>query len=287
MITLSNSHAFEYMTASGALSYDGKGWPWEQPWRWIGCLKPALFTSVTKTLTLEPRKGNLRWYNPFRCVRFIRGGVVNAVGLSNPGIDWWCKKIGPTVDSKKIPLVVSIFGEPKELIKIVKKLDDFDLVGVEVNVSCPNTKTNILQDTARAIESCEVVKANSRFPVIYKSSVTHDVAQIVKRVEGMIDAISINSVPWEIIFSNRKKSPLEKLGGGGVSGRVAQPFTWGLVKRLTELTAIPVIGPSVWDFKDLKMVRECGAQAVSFGSVFMFHPWRPTKYVEREQKLTN
>ena len=284
MIRLSNGHDFEYMTASGALGFDGKGWPWEQPWRWIGLLDPTLFTSVTKTLTLRPTEGNLRWYNPFRCLRLVRGGVVNAVGLSNPGIDWWCRKIGPSVNSTKIPLVASIFGEPEELAEMVRILNDFDLVGLEINASCPNTETCILQDTARVIASCEAVKTNSRLPLILKVSVTHDISQIVKEVENLVEAISINSVPWAVAFL-KCRSPLEILGGGGVSGKVAQPFTWSLVKKLAELTTIPVIGPSVWDFDDLEKVRSLGAKAVSFGSIFMCHPWRPTLYVLKERKL--
>ena len=283
MIRLSNGHDFEYMTASGALGFDGKGWPWEQPWRWIGLLDPTLFTSVTKTLTLRPTEGNLRWYNPFRCLRLVRGGVVNAVGLSNPGIDWWCRKIGPSVNSTKIPLVASIFGEPEELAEMVRILNDFDLVGLEINASCPNTETCILQDTARVIASCEAIKTNSRLPLILKVSVTHDISQIVKEVENLVEAISINSVPWAVAFL-KCRSPLEILGGGGVSGKVAQPFTWSLVKKLAELTTIPVIGPGVWDFDDLTKVRGLGAKAVSFGSVFMCYPWRPTLYVQKELK---
>ena len=283
MIRLSNGHDFEYMTASGALSFDGKGWPWEQPWRWIGLLDPTLFTSVTKTLTLRPTEGNLRWYNPFRCLRLVRGGVVNAVGLSNPGIDWWCRKIGPSVNSTKIPLVASIFGEPEELAEMVRILNDFDLVGLEINASCPNTETCILQDTARVIASCEAIKTNSRLPLILKVSVTHDISQIVKEVENLVEAISINSVPWAVAFP-KCRSPLEILGGGGVSGKVAQPFTWSLVKKLAELTTIPVIGPGVWDFDDLTKVRSLDAKAVSFGSVFMCYPWRPTLYVQKELK---
>ena len=283
MIRLSNGHDFEYMTASGALGFDGKGWPWEQPWRWIGLLDPTLFTSVTKTLTLRPTEGNLRWYNPFRCLRLVRGGVVNAVGLSNPGIDWWCRKIGPSVNSTKIPLVASIFGEPEELAEMVRILNDFDLVGLEINASCPNTETCILQDTARVIASCEAIKTNSRLPLILKVSVTHDISQIVKEVENLVEAISINSVPWAVAFL-KCRSPLEILGGGGVSGKVAQPFTWSLVKKLAELTTIPVIGPGVWDFDDLTKVRSLDAKAVSFGSVFMCYPWRPTLYVQKELK---
>ena len=69
MLTLSNGHSFTFMAASGALAFDGEGWPWEQPLRCLGLLDPSLFTIVTKTLTRHPRKGNLRWYNPFRVVR--------------------------------------------------------------------------------------------------------------------------------------------------------------------------------------------------------------------------
>jgi len=283
MIRFSNGHIFEYMTASGALGFDGKGWPWEQPWRWLGLLDPALFTSVIKTLTLRPMEGNLRWYNPFRCVRLINNGVVNAVGLSNPGVNWWCKKIGPSVNSAKIPLIASIFGEPDELAEMAKLLNNFDLVGIEINASCPNAEICVLQDTTRVIASCKAVKLNSSLPIILKVSVTHDVSQIVKEAGNFVEAFSINSVPWAIAFPNRQ-SPLENLGGGGLSGKAAQQFTWGLVKQLAELTVIPVIGPSVWDFDDLRKVRSFGGRAISFGSVFLTHPWRPTLYVRKELK---
>jgi dihydroorotate dehydrogenase (NAD+) catalytic subunit len=217
-------------------------------------------------------------------VRLINGGVVNAVGLSNPGVDWWCKKIGPSVNPTKIPLVASLFGEPEELAEMARMLNGFDLVGLEINASCPNTETCILEDTERVIASCEAVKTNSRLPLILKVSVTHDVSQIVKEVGNLVEAISINSIPWAIAFPNRR-SPLEILGGGGVSGKAAQPFTWGLVQKLTELTAIPTVGPSAWDFSDLEKVRSLGAKAISFGSVFLRHPWRPTLYVRKEQRV--
>ncbi|MFA6526508.1 MAG: hypothetical protein WCT26_03820 [Candidatus Buchananbacteria bacterium] len=97
-------------------------------------------------------------------------------------------------------------------------------------------------------------------------------------------SIDINSVPWTIVFPHRK-SPLEKFGGGGVSGRVAQPFTWALAQKLARLTAIPVIWPSMWDYSDLHVARCLGAQAVSFGSVFIRYPWRPTQFVRREINL--
>ncbi len=281
MIRLSNGHTFEYMAASGALGFDGLGWPWERPLLWTGLLDPSVFTTVIKTLTFEPREGNLRWYNPLGCIRFLPGGTLNAVGLTNPGIDWWCREIGPTVNSAKRPLVGSILGEVWDLVRMAKMLNEFDLVGLEINASCPNTKEDILTNTSKVIESCEIVRKISRFPIILKLSVVHDVKAIVPKVEGIVEALAINSVPWSIAFPNRK-SPLAHLGGGGVSGKIAQPFTWRLVDTLAKLTHLPVIGPSVWDYGDIETLRIIGASAIGFGSIFLRYPWRPTAYIRRD-----
>jgi len=284
MIELSNGHRFEYMAASGALAFDGKGWPWEWPLRKMGLFDPSLFTVVIKTLTFDPRKGNLRRYNPFGCIRLLPGGIVNAVGLTNPGFRWWCSKIGPTVNPQKIPLVGSILSDKMgELIMMTRMLNGFDLVALEVNPSCPSTEGDFLENTQRIIDGCKTVGVESRFPLILKLSVVHDIKSILPEVKDIVEAISINSVPWVVIFPN-KKSPLAHLGSGGVSGKIAQSHTWGFVKRLVESTDIPVIGPSVWDFEDIAKLRKIGAKAISFGSIFLRYPWRPTLFVRKDSK---
>ena len=70
MITLPNGHVIDFVAASGALAYDGYGWPWERPLLWSGLLDPREFTVVTKTLTAAPRLGVLRWWCPWRRLRF-------------------------------------------------------------------------------------------------------------------------------------------------------------------------------------------------------------------------
>ena len=283
MIQFSNSHKFEYMAASGALNFDGKGYLWEWIFRWLGFLNPSLFTVVIKTLTYEPRKGNLQWFNPFSCIRLLSNGVVNAVGLTNPGIKWWCQRIGPRVNQDKIPLVASIFSEnTKKLALMATMLNDFNLVGLEINASCPSVERRFLKDTTKIIESCQAVKEKSRFPIILKLSVVHNVEAIVPQLEGVIEAISINSVPWSFAFPDNK-SPLARFGGGGISGEIAQPFTWKFLKRLVKATSIPVIGPSVWYFSDIENLRRLGAKAISFGSVFLKYPWRPTSFVNKDK----
>jgi dihydroorotate dehydrogenase len=282
MIKLSNGHSFEYMAASGALEFDGLGWPWEQPLRWLGKLDPSLFTTVIKTLTAEPRRGNLRMYNPHACIRLLRGGTLNAVSLTNPGIDWWCEKIGPTV-TKERKLIGSILGDTKELDLMARKLNQFNLVGLEINASCPNTKSDILSNTHRVIEDCLRVREVSTFPLILKLSVTHDLETIIPIVAQAVEAFSINSVPWSVIYPNRP-SPLVHLGGGGVSGWLIQGYTWPMVQKIKRLTDVPVIGPSVWEYEDLDRLRKLGADAISFGSIFLRHPWQPTSFVRRDQQ---
>jgi len=291
MITLSNGHSFEYMVASGGLSFDGKGYPHEWPLRWMGLIDPSLFTVVAKTVTYKPRKGNLRYYNPWGCVRFLPNiwkpeGVVNAVGLTNKGIRWWCEEKGVLVDRKKISLVGSILSDNiYELVEMATMMNDFDLVALEINASCPNTEGDLLENTDKVIRGCLAVKEVSRFPLILKVSVAHDIRLIFAGMDDEdIEAISINSVPWEIIFPC-VKSPLAHLGGGGVSGEIAQPFTWGFVKKLVSMTSIPVIGPSVWEFEDIQRLRNLGAKAISFGSIFLRYPWRPTQFVRKDMKI--
>ncbi len=306
MITLSNARKIEYVVASGALGYDGRGaWWGEYILRWFGLIDPFLFTVVAKTVTFEKRKGNYRWYWPPGCVQFLSReggdsrfglldceGVVNAFGLTNPGYKWWenwCWIQG--LLQKRIFLIASVFSDseraPQEISQMVKSFSDelrSEIVAIEINGSCLNSgQGDILSNSRKIIEICEAAKKVSKHPLILKLSVVHDIDEILPRVKGLVEAIDINSVPWKVIFPYYI-SPFFHLGGGGVSGKIAQPWTWEFVGKLKGKTDIPVIGPSVWDYGDIEKLREIGADAISFGSVFTRYPWRPTSYVKRDME---
>ena len=291
MITLSNGHSFDYVVASGSLAFDGRGWPWEHPLRWAGLLRPELFTVVTKTLTRTPRAGHLRWWRPWSCVRLWNGhSMVNKVGLTNPGIDWWRRKVGPALDPR-IPLVGSIHGDPRELAEMARMLDEFPLVGIEVNPSCPNTGQR-QHATDAVVAGVEAARAASRHPVFCKLSVAQDCVDIARRLEGVAEALSFNSVPWEIVYPPEgapRRSPLWRLdqrvggGGGGVSGTLAQEHNWRALGQIVRSgCAIPTIASSIMEYDDLACVRSLGARAVSFGSIHMRTPWKPTAIVRRD-----
>ena len=287
MIRLSNGHRLDYVVASGSLAFDGRGWPWERPLVRAGLIKPELFTVVLKTLTHRPRDGNLRWYRPWSCVRLVSGGTVNKVGLTNPGIDWWCRDVGPKLDYQRVATVASIFGDAAELVDMTRMLNRFDLVGLEVNPSCPNTGHALLE-TETVIRGVEAVRAATRHPVIVKVSAAQDYRAIARGLVGTAEAVALNSVPWELVFP-QARSPLWRLeravggGGGGVSGRPAQPLNWRAVREIAAEGTLPVIAPSIMDYDDLEAVRALGAGAVSFGAIHLLTPWKPTAIVQREQ----
>lgn len=284
------------MVASGALAFNPKkGWLWDRLLIWLGLIKPELFTVVIKTLTRHPRKGNLCWwkpwtwlpFSPWSCVRLIPGGSVNKVGLKNPGIEWWCRKVGPKFDFKKFPTAGSIFGDEKELVEMAEMLNRFDLVALEVNVSCPNTG-HAIEQAEMVVNSVKAVKRASCHPVIVKVSADQDYLTIARGLVGIAEAVSLNSVPWKTVFTNGEQTPLAKLekqvggGGGGVSGKPAQKHNWAAVEALAKQGSLPVIGPSVMEFEDMEKLRRLGAKAIGFGAIHLRTPWKPTSFIKKE-----
>ncbi len=301
-ITLSNGHSFPYMVPSGALAFDGKGWFWERPLVWFDLVRPELFTVVIKTLTRNPREGYLRWWKPWECVRLIPGGSVNKVGLTNPGIEWWCREVGPKLNLQKYPIAGSIFGNERELVEMTVMLNRFDLVALEINASCPNTG-HPMEIAEMVVNDVKAVSRVSRHPIIIKVSADQDYLAIARGLAGIakVEAISLNSVPWKMVFTNGKRTPLWRLekrvggGSGGVSGKLAQGHNWEAVEKLAKQGSRPVIGPSVMRFEDMGEVRRRGAKAVSFGAIHLadypvwLKPWtvftnpcKPTEIVKRE-----
>jgi dihydroorotate dehydrogenase len=140
----------------------------------------------------------------------------------------------------------------------------------------------------------------SRHPVIVKVSADQDYPSIVESLQGVAEAVSINSVPWKTVFpsSVTPLSALEKKvggGGGGVSGKPAQLHNWNVIEVLAAQRSLPVIASSVMEFEDMRKVRNLGASAISFGAIHLAtigKPWtlftnpcKPTKFVQKERKL--
>lgn len=325
MIRLSNGHEFEHMTSSSAMGYFGKGWLHERFLHFLSWLlsrikpsweffNPSLSTNVAKTVTWPGRKGNFKWYWPWGCIRpifegnripfsfwecaryFFQGlkitGALNAVGLTNKGPAWWttgCLKRGIT---KEDSLVGSVLAEgndseiEEKLSYMFNLLDDVNLVAVVVNMSCSNTRGNVLTAFKKIIEVCreEKERGNIRHPLIAKLSVIHMpcLNQILTMMEGVFEAITINSIKFNLVFPG-EVSPLFHLGDGAVSGKVAQEMNWDFANMIKNKTNTPVVFP-IWDYDDIAKARDRGADAFNYSSVSLWFPWRFTKYVLQDMK---
>ena len=298
MIRLSNNNEVLFFAASGAMGFKGKGWPWEL-WLPRFCFNPSLFCIVLKTLTKQPRQGH-GWLKvrPIFYEGFELVGWLNALGLPNPGFYNWYHKSAPKIDFKNQKIVVSIAGvnpNPScELYEMAACLDHIpELAAIELNVSCPNVKDNsghaleglLDKNTREVIAICEGIGRYTRHPIILKLTFTQDYVAIAKGTESLVSAISINAVPYHVlapvVFPPGRISPLAQYGGGAFSGKVAQSITWKMVQELAAVTTTPIIGPGVWEYEDIDKLFQLGARAVGFGSIFIAHPWRPTRMVKK------
>jgi dihydroorotate dehydrogenase (NAD+) catalytic subunit len=209
--------------------------------------------------------------------------VANAIGLTNPGLNWWIRKVAPKIPRRGYAIVCSITDDdPMTLAVMAEALNEVPIRAIELNASCPNTEHEISRNAETVISAVRFMRERSRHPLWLKLSIHQDYLFIARETEKWVEALSINSVPWRIAFPNRE-SPLSRFGGGGVSGKIARPWTWKMVEELSQKTKTPVIGPGVWEFEDLQRLRERGAKAVSFGSIFLRYPSRPTAFVKRDR----
>lgn len=274
MITLPNGHKIDFLCSSGALGFYGDGWWWEQPFRWLNLLKPQELTIITKTLTVNPRKGNHSFWFPFRSVRFINNGVVNAMGLPNPGFENWINNYKP-----KYKLIVSIAPKNVEEADFMAKNLGFlaidanknkGIIAIEYNLSCP---------TFQYSNSLQIIDALKKYnlPVILKLGY-EDCKNWNGELEGKADVLDIiNSVRWSTIYPN-KRSPLKKFGGGGVSGTVIKNHAKEAINLVASFTKTPIIsGGGIDSAHEVYVRRNMGAKAFTFGSVFMRKPWLPNK----------
>ena len=278
MISLSNKYTFEYVAASGALGFDGKGYIWEKPLKYIGLFDTNLLTPITKTLTLQKRKGNFRWWKPWDTVKLIEDGVVNSIGLSNHGLIPWAK------ENTNFNGIVSIYPkDDEEAIYMANMLElhTKNIVGIELNISCPNALDLCNFDKFPVDLLLKSIKDNTNIPVILKISCANNLEELFPKVEKYIEAISINSVPWRYVFDTC--SPLSKYGDGAVSGKKAQKYNWELIRKLKLKTEIPIIGCSVWEYCDIQKLYDMGCEGIGFGSIFLRYPLRPTLYIKRRE----
>jgi len=303
--------------ASGTLNFFGEGWWFHKIFRRIF---PAGFdfsgaTFVSKTTTLYPRKGNMALdenLHPLHlfpeCIRVypVKGVILNSVGLSGPGA--WYLLLRRIWQKMKKPFFISFMAVGEDRRRRLHEVEQFcDLleielpmfysrVGVELNISCPNTQLNPTDLVEEAIYQLKPFSGLG-IPIILKLNVLTPIEAALKISDsGLCDAISVsNTIPfgqlpekidWKGIFGS-VESPLKHLGGGGLSGYPLLPVVSNWILRANrEGISVPIIGGGgILEEEDVDYLYTAGADAVSIGSVAILRPWRVNKIIKRAKKI--
>ena len=223
---------------------------------------------------------NVPWPgNPTPRVAEIHSGMMNAIGLQNPGIDVFCKRDIPFLRQYDTKIIVNVCGRSTEdYCEVVERLANEDVDMLEINISCPNVKEGGIafgQNPKAAEEITRAVKKYAKQPVIMKLSpnVT-SISEMAKAVEaGGADAISlINTLTGMKIDINRKTFALANKTGG-VSGPAVHPIAVRMVYEAANAVNVPIIGMGgIESEEDAIEMLLVGASAVSVGTANFYNP---------------
>jgi len=234
----------------------------------------ALGAIVTKGTTLRPREGNV----PNRIAE-TPSGMLNAIGLQNPGVDHVARVYAPVWASWNVPVIVNVAGDAiDEYVAVAERLDSVPgIAGLELNISCPNV-ANGLQfgvDPDQAAKLTSAVRAVTRLTLIVKltPNVT-DVVAIARAVEDAgADAVSAINTYVGMAIDVRRRRPVLSRESGGLSGPAIKPLALHAVWQVAQAVRIPVIGiGGIMTPGDALEFLLAGAVAVQLGTVNYIRP---------------
>lgn len=223
---------------------------------------------------------NVPWSgNPTPRVAETYGGMMNAIGLQNPGIDVFCERDIPFLKQYDTKIIVNVCGHaPEEYFSVVERLADEDIDMMEINISCPNVNAGFLafgQDPKQVEKLTAEIKKRAKQPVIMKltPNVT-DITEIAKAAEaGGADAVSlINTLTGMKVDINRRTFAIANRTGG-VSGPAIHPIAVRMVYQVANAVNIPIIGMGgIASAEDAIEMILVGASAIAVGTANFHNP---------------
>ncbi len=237
---------------------------------------------VPKTVTLHKREGNA----PPRILE-TPSGMLNAIGIENPGADEFLRIKLPPLRTIGIPLIISILGHTdEEFIELTKKFHgEKGVNALELNLSCPNLKHKVLvaQDAQATFRVVSLVKKISSVPVIAKLSpnVT-DITEIAKAAESAgADAVSLVNTFTAMAIDIRKRKSILGNFTGGLSGPAIKPIALSMVCQVAKAVKIPIVGMGgIMSAQDALEFLIAGASVVAVGTANFINPRAPLDVLE-------
>jgi len=242
----------------------------------------ALGAICCKGTTLRPRIGN-----PTPRVTETPGGMLNSIGLQNPGVDAVIERYAATWARWRVPVIVNVAGESvADYVEVARRLDGVaGVAGIELNISCPNVGRGGLQFAIDADAAAGVTAAVRRvtdLPLIVKLSPNvADVRPIARAIAAAgADALSAINTLSGIAVARSRTRPLLGNTYGGLSGPAIKPVALRIVYEVSQVVDIPVIAiGGITELADVLDFLAVGAAAVQVGTAIFADPTLPVRLV--------
>lgn len=239
---------------------------------------------MIKAATLEPRRGN-----PTPRVAEVASGMLNAIGLQNPGVNAIMTSKLPFLKPYNIPIIANVAGSTiEEYVEVARKISQHEVVAaLELNISCPNVKEGGIafgSDPETAKLLTRLVKEASSVPVYVKLSpnVT-DIKAMAKAVEeGGADGLTMINTLVGMRLDKETGKPIIANKTGGLSGAAIKPVAIRMIYEVSQVVSIPIIGMGgIYDEWDVIDFISAGASAVAVGTANFTNPYVCKEIIER------
>jgi len=227
----------------------------------------SLDVFVTKTVTPLPREGN----EPTRIAE-VDQGMLNAIGLANPGID---RFLADTLPKLEGAVWVSVGGfSTSDYLELCERLDGEDIAAIELNLSCPNVD-EVPESVSEVVAGARSVTTKPLYAKL--SPAVPDVAETARAAEAAgADGLSLVNTIRGLALDERTLQPVLARGAGGLSGPALRPIALAAVHACRRATALPIVGMGgVTNGRDALELLAAGANDVALGTVLFSDPAAP------------
>ena len=238
---------------------------------------------LVKGTTLHPRQGN-----PYPRMAETPSGMLNAVGLQNKGVDYFCEHIYPKIRGYETAMIVNVSGsQVEDYIETAEKINALeDIPAIELNISCPNVKEGGMAFGVTCAGAASVVRAvravyDKTLIVKLSPSVT-DITEIARAVEAEgADSISMINTLLGMAINAEKRRPILSTITGGLSGPAVKPIALRMVWQTSQAVKVPIIGMGgIASATDAIEFLLAGASAVEVGTYNFVDPAVTTQIVD-------
>ena len=238
---------------------------------------------LVKGTTLHPRQGN-----PYPRMAETPSGMLNAVGLQNKGVDYFCEHIYPTISGYDTAMIVNVSGsQVEDYIETAEKINALERIpAIELNISCPNVKEGGMAFGVTCAGAASVVRAvravYDKTLIVKLSPNVTDITEIARAVEAEgADSISMINTLLGMVIDAEKRRPVLSTITGGLSGPAVKPIALRMVWQTAQTVKVPIIGMGgIASATDAIEFLLAGASAVEVGTYNFVDPSVTTQIVD-------